>query len=91
MNMAVGKVTNIKIGGRADDELGEFFFVYLDGHLYYIYWSACWPDELTSTDRLKYSMWLSLLKDAYLNDIEVELVTDTNSYSKIVSLVFPKM
>ena len=75
--MAIGKVTEIKIGGRPEDDLGEFFFVYLNYSLYYIYWSASWPDELTSTDRLKYSMWLSLLKDAYLHNLDVELITDS--------------
>ena len=87
--MAIGKVTKLKIGGSPDGPSGEYFFVYLDGALYYIYWSWIWPDEMTSTDRLKYSMWLSLLKDAYLNNIEVELITDNNSTSKIVTVIFP--
>lgn len=86
--MPVGKVTKIKIGGRHDDDLGEFFFIYLDGSMYYIYWSAVWPDELTSTDRLKYSMWLSLLNNAHENGVDVELITDTDSTSKVVTVIF---
>lgn len=87
--MVIGKVTKIKVGGRFSDSLGEFGFVYLDGSLYYMWWSAVWPEEMAPNDRLKYSMWLSMLKDAVANDWNVELMMDNDSTSKVVTVVTP--
>ena len=88
--MVVGKVTTIKIGGNRHDDIGgEFFFVYLDGAMYYIYWSTLWPEDLASTDRLRYSMWLSILKDAYLNNIDIELTLDPDATSRVLTVKFP--
>lgn len=88
--MAVGKVTKIKIGGRFEGGLGEFGFVYLDtAGLFFMWWSLVWPEELTSTDRLKYSMWVSLLKEAMVQGYDVELLTDDEFSSKILSVSVP--
>lgn len=82
-----GKVLYIKIGGRLEDVTGEFGFVSTTDGLYILWWSTFFQDEMTSTDRLKYSMWISLLENAMENNFDIEFSVDPNFTSKIVSLL----
>lgn len=82
-----GKVLYVKVGGKQGDETGEFGFVNTTDGLYILWWSIIFPDEMTSTDRLKYSMWVSLLENAMENNYDIEFAVDTNFSSKIVTIL----
>ena len=75
----------IKIGSSPD--FGEFGWVYLKNEgLFYLWWSEVWPEELTAFDRVKHSMWVSLLKEAMVHDLDVELLTEDPYSSKVLTV-----
>lgn len=78
--MPQGHVSSVKVGeGNATVNLYEEGLFYL--------WATGWFTEPMSwLDSLKYSMWISLLKEALANHLEVELSTD-DEYSSLVTSV----
>ena len=78
--MTIGHVDYIKIGK-------DFGFVYLkEGDLFYLWWTGIFTEEASAFDNIKYSIWISLLKEALVNNLEVELLTD-DDYSSLVVTV----
>lgn len=78
--MPTGHVDYIKIGS-------DFCFVNLKEAGWFILW---WTGEVTGPlsafDSIKNSMWVSLLREALVNSLEVELFTE-DSYSSVVLTV----
>ena len=85
--MAGEKVDYLKIGNDGDDLLGEFGWVYTkNGNLYYLWWTEAWPEETTAVHHVRYSMWVSLIREAMTNDLEVEFATESNYSSKVLTI-----
>lgn len=79
--MVVSKVAYIKVG--TDGEGYEFCFVYLEsGDLLYLWWNRYYP----VVNRDKQNLWISLLRDAMVNDLQVELLTDEDEDSLVVTV-----
>ena len=79
--MVVSKVSYIKVGTDMDGH--EFCFVYLEsGDLLHLWWNRYYP----YVNRDKQNLWISLLRDAMVNDLQVELLTDADEDSLVVTV-----
>ncbi len=79
--MVVSKVAYIKVG--TSDE-NDFCSVLLEsGDLLWLWWDAVFT---VAGDHVKRNMWISLLRDAMVNDQQVELLTDADEDSLVVTV-----
>lgn len=87
--MARTKVDYIKIGSDvgSDDLFGEFGWVYTkSGDLYYLWWSEAWPEDTTAVHHVRFSLWVSLIREAIENDLEIEFLTEDYYSSKVLTV-----
>jgi len=83
--MAKTKVDYLKIGSGPN--LGEFGWVYTkNGNLYYLWWTEAYPEETLGVNRIRYDRWVSLIREAITNDLEVEFLTESNYSSKVLTI-----
>lgn len=82
--MAIGKVTNIKVGHS--DFGGEIGTITVNGSIYFLWWEEAWPEDFDAGSRLRQSMWISMLKEAMTNNYDVEVLTESNSSSKVLTI-----
>ena len=80
IKIPTGHVDYIKIGEN-------FGFVYLkEGDWLVLWWTGMYTEEASAFDSIKYSMWISLLKEAIVNNYEVELLTEDDDSSLVVTI-----
>lgn len=83
--MAKTKVDYLKIGNSPD--FGEFGTVYTkNGDHYFLWWTEAWPEATTGVHRIRYDRWVSLIREAITNDLEVEFLTESNYSSKVLTI-----
>ena len=78
--MVVGHLDYIKIGHDGTD---PFCFVRLKEGDWLILW---WIEAMSTYERMKRNMWISLLREAIAGNLEVELLTEGGNSSIIVTL-----
>ncbi|MFW9882126.1 MAG: hypothetical protein ACFFG0_54370 [Candidatus Thorarchaeota archaeon] len=78
--MVVGHLDYIKIGHDGTD---PFCFVYLKEGDWLVLW---WIEAMSTYERMKRNMWISLLREAIAGNYEVELLTEDEDSVYVVTL-----
>ena len=73
-----GKVQSVKVGNAVGG-------VYLEDDSFFILWYDP-PDDLSPSERLKHSMWVSLLEHALVNKLTVKISHESEESYYVVSV-----
>lgn len=83
--MVVDHVKKIKIGEDGDGNNIGTVELKSEG-LYFMWWTNVITDEISAFDSIQYSMWVSMLNVAIANNLQVEIITEDDDSSTVLTI-----
>jgi len=83
--LVVDHVKKIKIGEDGDGNNIGTVELKSEG-LYFMWWTNVITDEISAFDSIQYSMWVSMLNVAIANNLQVEIITEDDDSSTVLTI-----